>query len=815
MSPFDTSVLPLKLPQLQDDSDGSTLIWQGFHLDCRLENETFSLPDVKEERLPELETGLFDLKLNEDTALTPVDAPSSVSDYTTADEDREEERRPSEPATTTDGGIEDVWILPEVTLPTKDPILNSWDTFLKGLKEEDFCPAYLSEAKPRVFDAVIQATCNTPVKRVQPDYFLNALWELALGRNSGVFVWDEQASNFTQTVEAFTVTGFAPGTIQAVVEDFKTGAAIFRRLQRQQGPSGGRRADTIAFDAVLRSCLLSIEAYMELQRPHICSVLSLRRVFEGPLSMLQICQQLSGVFQDSQTTAVRLHSLFDHCVALSMQQPQFRPLINQVLAAVSEPTLRQLGAALGLGLGLNTGRYATVETETVLHNVFAQSKLLQIAQETHESLCLLDKVASERLAAATVPGSDGLLRLAFSWAELDSLQQDASRYEEAARSRMQGTAKGEVSQHDTITDRPDTESNSKDEEADKDMGLLLPHLDSFSSELLPKDDVQNVALDCLMSPDNTNSLLAVPLSEVLDLSLSPFICAQHRLLSYSLLNTLFCTYRFSSHLHMLRQIHLFGNGMFTARLSMALFDSHDNDVDGDNPMGDHSTTTTPGLRLQTRDSWPPASSELRLVLMGILSDSLQDTTSFAIRELADDELEACRDINSIHALDFLKLQYKPANALLEAVLMMTTPPATTADKYDAIFRHMLRVLRLKSVAQMLLRQESEEAPPQSASTAEEDAMHSLETLFNLILEYAQSQRHKSMHRHDGHDDDTNTNNFRAQFHHHVRRFIDLVKTVAAAPREGGKGEDEEGDESRRIEPLAHLVLVLDFNGYWK
>ncbi|RMZ83932.1 hypothetical protein DV737_g1492, partial [Chaetothyriales sp. CBS 132003] len=467
--PFDTRVF-FTLPQLEDDSK-STLIWRGFHLDDRLESETFSLADVKEERLPKLEGGLFEFKFDEDTALTPVDA-SSVSDSATADEDGQE-KRPNEPETTSEA-IEDVWILPEVTFPTKTPILPSWDRFLNDQYEEP-APAYLSEANPKIFDAVIQVTCKLPVKRVKPDTFLNALYELALGRNSAIFVWDEQTCTFKQNSVTFTVSGFTPGTIQAVVEEFKMGAELFRRIQRYQ-PDASGRADIIAFHAVLRSCILSIEAYMELQKTSISSVLN-----------------------------------------------------------------------------------------------------------------------------------------------------------------------------------------------------------------------------------NSGSILTVPLNEVLDLSLSPFIFAQHRLLSNSVLSALFSTHRFSSHLHLLRQIHLFGDGIFTARLSMALFG--DDELQGSGEGGDRSTagpSITTGLRLQTRDSWPPASSELRLVLMGILSDSvrsaargivreLEDTTSFAIRDLSDDELDACRDINSIHALDFLKLQYKAPNPLLEAVVT-----ADSLGKYDGIFKHLLRVLRLKS-----------------------------------------------------------------------------------------------------------------------
>jgi hypothetical protein len=123
-----------------------------------------------------------------------------------------------------------------------------------------------------------------------------------------------------------------------------------------------------------------------------------------------------------------------------------------------------------------------------------------------------------------------------------------------------------------------------------------------------------------------------------------------------------------------------------------------------------------GLRLGSRDAWPPASSELRLVLIGLLGDcyfseddpdkekpttpqdnELPGGLSFAIRELTDEEIERCRDPNAIEALDFLRLQYKPPEAL-EALI--TTK---SLKRYDRLFKHLLRLLRMVSVVKGLIR----------------------------------------------------------------------------------------------------------------
>ncbi|KAL2159835.1 hypothetical protein VTH06DRAFT_1968 [Thermothelomyces fergusii] len=131
---------------------------------------------------------------------------------------------------------------------------------------------------------------------------------------------------------------------------------------------------------------------------------------------------------------------------------------------------------------------------------------------------------------------------------------------------------------------------------------------------------------------------------------------------------------------------------------------------------------TMGLRLGGRKTWPPASSELRLALMGVLSECYEPTTtttsrsssasiaasiaasgrggspnlpgdlSFAVRDLSPQEIDRCMDPHSLEALDFLRLSYKPPRALRPVI----TP--AILSKYDRIFKLLLRVLRMLYVA---------------------------------------------------------------------------------------------------------------------
>jgi len=124
-----------------------------------------------------------------------------------------------------------------------------------------------------------------------------------------------------------------------------------------------------------------------------------------------------------------------------------------------------------------------------------------------------------------------------------------------------------------------------------------------------------------------------------------------------------------------------------------------------------------GLRLGGRESWPPASSELRLALMGVLTDSymskeqldkshagtyldkssLPGDLSFAVRDMSQEEIEKCLDPDSVEALDFLRLSYKPPPPL-EAII---TP--MILFKYDQVFKLLLRVIRMLYVVSALFR----------------------------------------------------------------------------------------------------------------
>ncbi|OAA54816.1 gamma-tubulin complex component [Niveomyces insectorum RCEF 264] len=209
------------------------------------------------------------------------------------------------------------------------------------------------------------------------------------------------------------------------------------------------------------------------------------------------------------------------------------------------------------------------------------------------------------------------------------------------------------------------------------------------------------------------------------LSFGPIISTQARLVNRECMKLLFSAHGLREHLQLQRQFQLLGNGMFCSRLSHALFDPDLAGAGQQNASGVELSSGGLGLRLADRklDNWPPASSELRLALMGVLAESYSQNAktehngaqpavkhelpgglSFSVRDLSWEEMDKCMDPDSLEALDFLRLSYKPPSALLSVI----TP--AVLDNYDRVFKLLLRVLRMHYVVNQLMRDDGATVP---------------------------------------------------------------------------------------------------------
>jgi hypothetical protein len=251
---------------------------------------------------------------------------------------------------------------------------------------------------------------------------------------------------------------------------------------------------------------------------------------------------------------------------------------------------------------------------------------------------------------------------------------------------------------------------------------VLASIDTFNRPLndqLQPDQLSQELNTYLVSrgypPQQDDSIFCPPISLTPLLSFNPIISAQARIVNGTCVRMFFNSHNLREHLSIQRSFHLLGNGVFSSRLSHALFDPELESAE--RQRGVARSGGIMGLRLGGRDTWPPASSELRLALMGVLTESyvsnkaldivnagpyldqtsLPGDLSFAVRDMSEEEIEKCINPDSVEALDFLRLSYKPPPPL-EAVI---TP--MILFKYDQLFKLLLRVLRMLYVVSDLFR----------------------------------------------------------------------------------------------------------------
>lgn len=308
----------------------------------------------------------------------------------------------------------------------------------------------------------------------------------------------------------------------------------------------------------------------------------------------------------------------------------------------------------------------------------------------------------------------------FSWPDVDGVILRAKEYEKRLSESIKQFRSLDLPRSDPPVDSLGCPSWGPDSSVRSAKGLHIEvgasiveiekSLDASLPEILATDPLAQVVVEYI-DLDNKRgaetATFAPPISLIPLLSFNPIIYAQSRLVNHACLRLLFEDHRLRSHFSILHNFSLLGDGVFATRLSHALFDP---ELKSAQRRKGHFRFGAVGLRLGHRESWPPEISELRLVLMGIPADGfrpddhserpssadggLPDHLNFLIRP---DELKRCVDPHSIDALDFLRLEYKPP-APLETVL---TP--SCLDKYDLIFKLLLRSIRMLYVVNQLPR----------------------------------------------------------------------------------------------------------------
>ena len=607
---------------------------------------------------------------------------------------------------------------------------------------------YISEGGPQVFDAALATAAETtrngdlstdPGRVIQSGPLLSCLFQLGLGRESILYSYDQNLRSFQPRLKDGRMTGYSLETFKSLSDSFVDYGNKTKELRsfidRTQASSGSFPA-LIALAGSFSSLLNTLHVQIGEASEAAHTLLKLQSLFERPGQILTLLSDLGRKLGKTQTDEELLSKLYDIVLDSEHSAIWIRVLLFRVLTFASKPWLESAGGWLGLKAYSVPGAWArcpkfvnvTEEAQRVEYDLqpqaipsFFAGEDARILFETGRSLRLLEAHRPEHPlveAASFCLEEIPTLEWCSTWVDVEKIQTKAEEYESKllkAVSDFDSHGRSKSLRHKDLDDhrRYQFEITGLSEDTSKAyisasiaaFEKPLPRLDTGldSGPLYAYDNHKSSTFDTL-----DEETFSPPVSLLPVLSFNPLISIQAHLINRACLRLLFKEHKLRSHFSLLHRYSLFGDGVFASRLSHALFDP---ELPTAERHRGRSRAGISGLKLGSRDTWPPASSELRLALMGILTESYHDIgqlerpwlfygelpggLSFAVRDMSEEELKRCMDPNSIEALDFLRLQYSPPpplNALITQDSLL---------KYDAVFKLLLRTVRMLFVVNQL------------------------------------------------------------------------------------------------------------------
>ncbi|KAK4236627.1 Spc98 family-domain-containing protein [Achaetomium macrosporum] len=663
-----------------------------------------------------------------------------------------------EPETSLSADDEDLWLSPveKTERPSK---YQTWE----GFEQEDQgpCPPlFVTEAGPAAFDALLaskEAHDNAAPDILDARIYCACLLSLALGRSSILFSWDPEQSSFVKTAPALRVPGLSLESIKAIDRLCLDCGNSARHLQTFADATYSAAASPtrVALAGVVDRLVTVVRSELNNRSRDARSILQLQSIVQPVSSVLCYFKGLVKKLSREESDEGVLSCLFQEAQASEYRDELLREVTREVLRILSKPWTDFVEEWIGLkaeegvpvtkagpgkcfvkvadkmwvddqGHELDEADYFLDEDKLP---TFIPEDMAQTIFETGRNLRFLREHQAEhplsRLDVVTL-AMPPKLEWKFDWAAVSKLEARVNEYRNAVSRAIQGLPP-KSHRGEPISPGVKKRKFSAIEleyfgklEAEVEATIIasMRYLDQPPENRVPQDELARLLQDRLYRTTTDMSLESDKLSPHWALapllSFGPVIEAQSSLVNQECMKLLFRSHHLRTHIDLLRQSFLLGNGLLCSRLSHALFDPNLNTAE--HRAGVALGGGMMGLRLGGRQTWPPSSSELRLALMGILSEcyeppypapadqtapsrgtksDLPGDLSFAVRDLSQEEIDRCMDPDSLEALDFLRLSYKPP-----APLRPVMAP-TVLLKYDRIFKLLLRVLRMLYVANEL------------------------------------------------------------------------------------------------------------------
>ncbi|POS78627.1 hypothetical protein DHEL01_v202976 [Diaporthe helianthi] len=648
----------------------------------------------------------------------------------------------------------DPWIFHQDAFP-EAVNFKTWDSF--DVPEAPLNPQiFITEAGTDAYDSYLASESNpcgiqphTPHETLDPNAYSACMLAMALGRDSVLFSWNSEKKTFQSSLPLSKAPGYSAESLSAMLPLCTLCGQAYRRLRSfiDKTYSSSASPPRVALANALDSLLLVVQDELGRRGLMTISILQLQALVRPTYRLLSYYYRLVIKIKRSTNDADLLSLIYNEAQSAEMSEPVLRDTMGQILRIVSTPWAEFVEEWIGLkpeegtridksGSGKGFVRvenhmwiddqgFELEEPDYVLDSDnmpgFVPDDVAQVIFETGKNIRFLQESHHQHpMASINAKNSTTVPRLEwqYDWESIMRVEEKALEYQRAVLDLLQKTRDASESNahlraHSFVDQDDDGQLQvfGKNEQAIQQR--LLASIANLERPIETRetwnrlsDVLRQNLFDHQHQGESTVADFSPHWSLLPLLSFGPIVFTQARLVNGECLRLLFSEHGLREHLAVQRAFQLLGNGMFSSRLRNALFNPDMETTERRTGMSRSGVTM--GLRLSSRENWPPASSELRLALMGMLAESYQQESgaagnglpgdlSFAIRDLSTEEMERCMDQGSLEALDFLRMSYKPPQAL--------APVITKASliKYDRVFKLMLRVLRMLFVVDQLFR----------------------------------------------------------------------------------------------------------------
>ncbi|KFY29822.1 hypothetical protein V493_02225, partial [Pseudogymnoascus sp. VKM F-4281 (FW-2241)] len=251
-------------------------------------------------------------------------------------------------------GYVDIWsFAPEEELKSANYL--TWDAFDEQ-REEAPQTCYISEGGPQLFDAAVADDTN-PLQIDNQDAlvvsgsaYASSLLALGLGRNSVLFVWNEETREFECTLKSVRTSGCSTELTHDVTALFLQCGNTTKALRSftDKAYTKHRSPGHIALADAVATVLSTLQSHLNIPASSLQSILKLQSLFQLVSRLLSIFHDLILAAGSAPNDEVMLSHLFHFIEQTEHRTDSTQTILLEVLSRVSRPFLDFAGEWLGI-----------------------------------------------------------------------------------------------------------------------------------------------------------------------------------------------------------------------------------------------------------------------------------------------------------------------------------------------------------------------------------------------------------------------------------------------------------------------------------